>query len=114
VDLDLRLSDMRDFALDEPAALIYCPFADLSSAERRGSSHPDGSEAYSRSVGDEDFTGSEEPFAATPGNLEILRNEAAALLRAAAADPARAELYGRRAAWLGRMADRLEQRINAT
>lgn len=24
-DLDLRLMDMRDFALDEPAALVYCP-----------------------------------------------------------------------------------------
>jgi SAM-dependent methyltransferase len=26
VDLDLRAGDMRDLALDEPAALIYCPF----------------------------------------------------------------------------------------
>ena len=25
VELDLRLSDMRDLALDEPAGLIYCP-----------------------------------------------------------------------------------------
>src|SRR6266545_5743402 len=25
VELDLRESDMRDLALDEPAALIYCP-----------------------------------------------------------------------------------------
>src|ERR671935_812133 len=25
VELDLREGDMRDFALDEPAALIYCP-----------------------------------------------------------------------------------------
>jgi SAM-dependent methyltransferase len=28
-DLDLRLGDMRDLALDEPAALIYCPFRAL-------------------------------------------------------------------------------------
>ena len=25
VELDLREADMRDLALDEPAALIYCP-----------------------------------------------------------------------------------------
>ena len=29
VELDLRESDMRDLALDEPAALIYCPFRAL-------------------------------------------------------------------------------------
>lgn len=29
VALDLRLADMRDLALDEPAALIYCPFRAL-------------------------------------------------------------------------------------
>lgn len=29
VDLDLRLGDMRDLVLDEPAALIYCPFRAL-------------------------------------------------------------------------------------
>jgi SAM-dependent methyltransferase len=29
VDLDLRDADMRDLALDEPAALIYCPFRAL-------------------------------------------------------------------------------------
>jgi SAM-dependent methyltransferase len=29
VDLDLREGDMRDFILDEPAALIYCPFRAL-------------------------------------------------------------------------------------
>ena len=29
VDLDLRLGDMRDLALDEPAALIYCPARSL-------------------------------------------------------------------------------------
>jgi|ERR1022692_715625 SAM-dependent methyltransferase len=28
-ELDLREGDMRDFALDEPAALIYCPFRAL-------------------------------------------------------------------------------------
>src|SRR6478609_9685341 len=28
-DLDLREGDMRDLALDEPAALIYCPFRAL-------------------------------------------------------------------------------------
>ena len=28
-DLDLRLGDMRDFELDEPAALVYCPFRSL-------------------------------------------------------------------------------------
>jgi SAM-dependent methyltransferase len=27
--LDLRLLDMRDFALEEPAALVYCPFRAL-------------------------------------------------------------------------------------
>jgi SAM-dependent methyltransferase len=27
--LDLRLGDMRDFSLDEPAALVYCPFRAL-------------------------------------------------------------------------------------
>jgi SAM-dependent methyltransferase len=29
VELDLRLGDMRDFSLDEPAALVYCPFRAL-------------------------------------------------------------------------------------
>jgi len=29
VDLDLRLGDMRDLSLDEPAALVYCPFRAL-------------------------------------------------------------------------------------
>jgi SAM-dependent methyltransferase len=29
VDLDLRLADMRDLRLDEPAALLYCPFRSL-------------------------------------------------------------------------------------
>lgn len=29
VDLDLRLADMRDFDIDEPAGLIYCPFRAL-------------------------------------------------------------------------------------
>jgi SAM-dependent methyltransferase len=29
VELDLRLGDMRDLALEEPAALIYCPFRAL-------------------------------------------------------------------------------------
>jgi SAM-dependent methyltransferase len=29
VQLDLRLGDMRELALDEPAALIYCPFRAL-------------------------------------------------------------------------------------
>ena len=29
VDLELREQDMRDFELDEPAALIYCPFRAL-------------------------------------------------------------------------------------
>jgi len=26
VDLDIRFGDMRDFRIDEPAALVYCPF----------------------------------------------------------------------------------------
>jgi ubiquinone/menaquinone biosynthesis C-methylase UbiE len=29
VDLDLRLADMRELTLDEPAALVYCPFRAL-------------------------------------------------------------------------------------
>jgi SAM-dependent methyltransferase len=29
VDLDLRLGDMRDFQLEEPAGLVYCPFRAL-------------------------------------------------------------------------------------
>jgi SAM-dependent methyltransferase len=29
VELDLRLGDMRDLVLDEPAALVYCPFRAL-------------------------------------------------------------------------------------
>jgi ubiquinone/menaquinone biosynthesis C-methylase UbiE len=29
VELDLRLGDMRDLALDQPAGLIYCPFRAL-------------------------------------------------------------------------------------
>jgi hypothetical protein len=29
VELDLREGDMRDRALDEPAALVYCPFRAL-------------------------------------------------------------------------------------
>jgi SAM-dependent methyltransferase len=28
-DLDLRLGDIRDFELEEPAALVYCPFRSL-------------------------------------------------------------------------------------
>jgi SAM-dependent methyltransferase len=28
-DLDLRLADMRDLQLEEPAALVYCPFRSL-------------------------------------------------------------------------------------
>lgn len=28
-DLDLRLGDLRDLSLDEPAALVYCPFRSL-------------------------------------------------------------------------------------
>jgi SAM-dependent methyltransferase len=39
VELDLRLGDLRDLVLDEPAALIYCPFRSLlhvpTWAERR-------------------------------------------------------------------------------
>src|SRR5207248_9439483 len=39
VELDLRAGDMRDLALDEPAALIYCPFRALmhlpTGADRR-------------------------------------------------------------------------------
>jgi SAM-dependent methyltransferase len=39
VDLDLRLGDMRDLELEEPAELIYCPFRSLlhlpSWADRR-------------------------------------------------------------------------------
>jgi SAM-dependent methyltransferase len=38
-DLDLRLGDMRDFELEEPASLVYCPFRGLlhvpTWAERR-------------------------------------------------------------------------------
>jgi SAM-dependent methyltransferase len=29
VELDLRQADMRDLSLDEPAALVYCPFRSL-------------------------------------------------------------------------------------
>ncbi len=29
VDLELREGDMRDFSLDEPAALVYCPYRSL-------------------------------------------------------------------------------------
>jgi YD repeat-containing protein len=29
VELDLRLGDMRELALDEPAALVYCPFRSM-------------------------------------------------------------------------------------
>src|SRR5688572_17139330 len=29
VDLELRQQDMRDFELEEPAALVYCPFRGL-------------------------------------------------------------------------------------
>lgn len=29
VDVELRLQDMRDFAVEEPAALVYCPFRSL-------------------------------------------------------------------------------------
>lgn len=29
VDLDLRMGDMRNLAVDEPAALVYCPFRAL-------------------------------------------------------------------------------------
>jgi SAM-dependent methyltransferase len=29
VDVDLRLADMRELSLDEPAALVYCPFRAL-------------------------------------------------------------------------------------
>jgi SAM-dependent methyltransferase len=30
VEVDLRLGDMREFTLDEPAGLIYCPFRSLN------------------------------------------------------------------------------------
>jgi hypothetical protein len=65
-------------------------------------------------MADEDFAESEGPFAATTGNLAVLRDEAAALLRAASADPLRAAGYRQRAAWLGRMVERMERRIEAT
>jgi SAM-dependent methyltransferase len=29
VELDLRLADMREFSVEEPAALVYCPFRSL-------------------------------------------------------------------------------------
>jgi trans-aconitate methyltransferase len=29
VELDLRLGDMRDFSLEQPAALVYCPFRSI-------------------------------------------------------------------------------------
>ena len=65
-------------------------------------------------MANEDLEGSEGPFAATPGNLAVLRNEAEELLRAAAAEPMRAAGYRQRAAWLGRLVERMERRIKAT
>jgi hypothetical protein len=65
-------------------------------------------------MANEDFEGSEGPFAATPGNLAVLRNEAEELLEAAAAEPMRAAGYRQRAEWLSRMAERIEGRIRAS
>jgi len=52
------------------------------------------------------------PFQATRANVAMLREEAAGLLRAAAADPLRAEMYRKRAAQVDRMADRLERSLD--
>jgi hypothetical protein len=42
----------------------------------------------------------------------MLRDEAAGLLRAAAGDPLRVEMYRKRAAQLDRMADRMERSLS--
>jgi SAM-dependent methyltransferase len=66
VDLDLRTCDMRDLALDEPAALIYCPFRSLlhlpTWADRRrtfervaASLRPDGRFAWNAFAFDHQF-----------------------------------------------------------
>ncbi len=63
VELDLRQGDMRDIVLDEPAALIYCPFRALlhlpTWADRRrtfervaASLRPGGRFAWNYAVGD--------------------------------------------------------------
>src|ERR671914_2244489 len=68
VELDLSEGDMRDFVLDEPAALIYCPFRALlhlpTWADRRrtfervaASLRPDGRVAWNA------FAFDQEPFA---------------------------------------------------
>jgi hypothetical protein len=62
-------------------------------------------------MADEDLAESEGPFAATPGNMAVLRDEAEALLRAASADPLRAAGYRQRAAWLRRTVERMERTI---
>jgi len=51
------------------------------------------------------------PFEATRANVAMLREEAAGLRRAAAADPLRAEMYRKRAAQVELMADRIEQQL---
>jgi hypothetical protein len=63
-------------------------------------------------MADKDVTESGEPFAATPGNVAVLRSEAADLLRAALVEPWRGEAYRKRAAWLDETADRMERTIN--
>ena len=42
-DLDLRLGDVRELELDEPAALIYCPFRSLLHARVTGGACSSGS-----------------------------------------------------------------------
>jgi SAM-dependent methyltransferase len=68
VELDLRPGDMRDFALEEPAALIYCPFRSLlhlpTWADRRrtfdrvaGALRPDGRFAWNAFAFDHQVAG---------------------------------------------------------
>jgi hypothetical protein len=54
---------------------------------------------------------SEEPYAATQANVDMLREEVAELLRAAIREPRRASAYRKRAAEVDQLADRLERRL---
>jgi ubiquinone/menaquinone biosynthesis C-methylase UbiE len=80
VDLELRLGDMRELSLDEPAALVYCPFRSLLHlrgwAEKRqvfervaASLRPGGRFAWNAFVFDPQIAARNDGFAARHGSL---------------------------------------------
>jgi len=80
VELDLRAGDMRELELDEPAALVYCPFRSLLHlrgwAEKRrvfervaASLQPGGRFAWNAFVFDPEIAARNDGFAARHGSL---------------------------------------------